>query len=109
MRVRKLLELKMTPVSFRQKRRLRGGLWQAVAGGTVQDRAANSAEKSAADIAARLTGARRAARTLEGFPGPIPATLYEAYAIQSAGIDLWRDEIVGWKVGGVAPKFVPVY
>jgi 2-keto-4-pentenoate hydratase len=58
---------------------------------------------SAEAIAARLVAARRAGQSLEAFPGDLPATLSEAYAIQEAAIALWPDTIVGWKIGVVPP------
>ena len=33
------------------------------------------------------------------FPGPLPADLAAAYAVQEAAIGLWPDAIAGWKVG----------
>jgi len=46
-----------------------------------------------------LADARLSATSLSGFPGPLPTTLDEAYAIQRAVIDLWPSRIAGWKVG----------
>lgn len=48
-----------------------------------------------------LTSARRDARALSGFPGHLPPTLDESYAVQDAAIALWPDRIAGWKVGRV--------
>jgi len=48
-----------------------------------------------------FVSARRAARMLQGFPGPVPADLAEGYRIQDAAIDLWPDEVAGWKVGAI--------
>ncbi|BEV01202.1 2-keto-4-pentenoate hydratase [Novosphingobium olei] len=50
-----------------------------------------------------LVRARREATALDQFPGPLPQTLEEAYAIQSAAIDLWDDDLAGWKVGRLSP------
>ena len=54
------------------------------------------------DIARRLLDARRQARALPDFPGALPQTLSEAYAIQDAGVELRETPILGWKVGRVA-------
>lgn len=59
----------------------------------------------ATDIARAFTAARRDARALSAFPGALPATLVDAYAVQEAAIGLWPDRIAGWKVAGVAPEF----
>jgi 2-keto-4-pentenoate hydratase len=57
---------------------------------------------ASAEAAARaLTAARREARALPGFPGPLPLALAGAYAIQEAAIGLWPDVVAGWKVGRV--------
>lgn len=58
-------------------------------------------------VAARLVAARQAASPLAQFPGEQPATLEAAYAIQDAAIRLWDDEIIGWKIGLVAPELRP--
>ncbi|MFV4649068.1 2-keto-4-pentenoate hydratase, partial [Mycobacterium tuberculosis] len=55
-------------------------------------------------MAGAFVSARRQARPLADFPGPIPSTLGQSYAIQDAAIGLWGDEIKGWKVGRVAPE-----
>lgn len=47
--------------------------------------------------------ARRAARGLAEYPGALPATLDEAYAIQDSAIALSNDAIAGWKVGRINP------
>lgn len=57
-----------------------------------------------ADIAGAFVQARLAARALPGFPGAIPQTLAEGYAVQDAAIGLYPDAIVGWKVGRVPPE-----
>lgn len=56
-----------------------------------------------ADIARAFVSARLEARALPGFPGPLPKTLAEGYAIQDIALDLYPDEVVGWKVGRVPP------
>ena len=52
-------------------------------------------------ISDRLVSARANARPLAAFPGRLPETLADAYAIQSASIDRWPDQPAGWKVGMV--------
>ncbi|MBA3069933.1 MAG: 2-keto-4-pentenoate hydratase [Hyphomonas sp.] len=52
--------------------------------------------RAAAFVEARLTG-----RALPAFPGIMPATLEEAYSIQSQAIRLWPDRVAGWKVGRI--------
>lgn len=56
------------------------------------------------EIAHAFVGARLAARALPGFPGIMPASLAEAYAIQDIAIGLYPDRIAGWKVGRVPPE-----
>lgn len=56
---------------------------------------------AAETIARALTAARKDARALPGFPGDLPASLAEAYAVQEAAIRLWPDRVAGWKVGRV--------
>ncbi|MBI5942343.1 MAG: 2-keto-4-pentenoate hydratase [Caulobacterales bacterium] len=56
------------------------------------------------EIAHAFVGARLAARALPGFPGVMPATLAQAYAIQDAALALFPDKIAGWKVGRVWPE-----
>jgi 2-keto-4-pentenoate hydratase len=52
-------------------------------------------------VAERFVAARMAASALQDYPGPLPATLADAYARQDAAIALWPDDIAGWKVGGI--------
>lgn len=59
----------------------------------------NPASSALNSVARALVDARRSARALSAFPGPLPETLDTAYALQVAGIELWLDEIAGWKVG----------
>ena len=53
--------------------------------------------------AERFVAARQGARALDGYPGPQPSNLAEAYACQEAAIELWPDSVAGWKVGRIAP------
>src|SRR5258708_27310965 len=55
------------------------------------------------DIARAFVGARLAAAPLAAYPGPLPADLATAYAVQNAALGLWQDRIVGWKVGLIPP------
>lgn len=54
-------------------------------------------------IAARFVAARRTATALDAYPGAVPATLADGYAIQDAAIAMIDDRIVGWKVGRIQP------
>ncbi len=51
-----------------------------------------------------LVSARNAGRTLDKYPGSVPATLEEAYAVQDLSIKASAEEIVGWKIGIVPPE-----
>lgn len=57
------------------------------------------------EISKYLVGARTNAEALPCFPGRLPEILKDAYAIQSASITRWPDEIAGWKVGMVPGVF----
>ena len=56
-----------------------------------------------AETAARFVAARRSAAGLADFPGPLPADLATAYAIQATATASWPDEVAGWKVARVPP------
>lgn len=56
-------------------------------------------------ISTRLVAARASAQALPDFPGQVPESLSDAYAVQSASIERWPDEITGWKVGMVAKNY----
>jgi 2-keto-4-pentenoate hydratase len=56
-------------------------------------------------ISGDLVSARLNAEALANFPGRLPDTLENAYAIQSASIARWPDQIAGWKVGKVPESF----
>lgn len=65
---------------------------------------AERAETPPADpaaIARQFVEARLAARNTPDYPGVIPQSMAESYAIQDIAIGLFPDEVVGWKVGGV--------
>jgi len=57
------------------------------------------------DVSGNFVAARQQAKGLPGFPGELPETLEEAYAIQSMSIAAWPDEVTGWKVGMVPPDY----
>jgi 2-keto-4-pentenoate hydratase len=63
----------------------------------------------AKNIAARFVSARRQATGLPDYPGPKPADLDQAYAVQKAAIDLQGDAISGWKVGRIFPPLSDQY
>lgn len=60
-------------------------------------------DASADAIATAFVAARLAGRSLPGFPGTPPPDLATAYLVQDAAIGLWPDQVVGWKVGYIAP------
>jgi 2-keto-4-pentenoate hydratase len=55
-------------------------------------------------IASSLVTARLAGRSLPDFPGTVPTTLAAGYACQDIAISLWPDQVIGWKVGYIAPN-----
>ncbi len=52
-------------------------------------------------IAARFVEARRQGIALDSYPGAIPQSLDEAYAIQATAIALRGGQIGGWKIGRI--------
>lgn len=60
-----------------------------------------------ASIAQQFVDARLAARSTPDYPGVMPQSMAESYAIQDIAIGLFPDEVVGWKVGGVPPAQQP--
>lgn len=56
-------------------------------------------------IAEQFTAARAAGRALADYPGPLPATLEQAYAVQAAALARWPAPAQGWKVARMAPAF----
>ena len=60
-------------------------------------------ESSAAAVAEAFVSARLASRATPDYPGVLPTTMAEGYAIQEIAIGLYPDRIIGWKVGGVGP------
>lgn len=65
--------------------------------------AANTDNTSA--IAGAFTSARAQGRALGSFPGKLPATLDEAYAVQDHAIAKWPDRVGGWKIGLIMPAY----
>ena len=57
----------------------------------------------AAAIADRFLSARRQAVELPDYPGEMPATLAEAYAVQDHAIAGFGKPLLGWKVGLINP------
>lgn len=55
------------------------------------------------ELARTLTDARKNASAFLQYPADIPNDLGVSYQIQDAAIDLWNDEIIGWKIGRLAP------
>jgi 2-keto-4-pentenoate hydratase len=60
-------------------------------------------------IARRFVAARLQGAALADYPGAIPADLEQAYRCQDAAIDLWPDEVAGWKVGWIPERMQQVY
>lgn len=53
------------------------------------------------ETAERFVAARQAAQGFADYPGTLPATLDEGYAIQAAALARMSDPIAGWKVGRI--------
>jgi 2-keto-4-pentenoate hydratase len=71
----------------------------------IGGREVNLLKNEAAEIAGRFLSARRAAAGLANYPGDIPKSLEQAYAIQDAAIAAWSKAVIGWKVGRVLPPW----
>jgi 2-keto-4-pentenoate hydratase len=57
------------------------------------------------DVISRvLVNARKNAVPLDLFPGVVPDSMAQAYAIQAASIARWPDSVAGWKVGMLTPQ-----
>lgn len=61
----------------------------------------HSTSKNTHQIATAFVNARHSTKGIETYPGDVPQTLDEAYAIQDAAIKLWPHKIGGWKIGGI--------
>ncbi len=57
-------------------------------------------------ISAELVRARKAGRALSGPPSGLPDMLEGAYRLQDYSIQLWDDQVAGWKVGGVPADYL---
>jgi len=55
-------------------------------------------------IAQRFVAARLDAVALPEFPGELPPDLASAYMVQDCAIDMWPDQLAGWKIGRVPPE-----
>jgi 2-keto-4-pentenoate hydratase len=67
------------------------------------------APTAADEIARAFVDARHAGSALPDYPGSVPASLDEAYAIQERAIRLFGGEVVGWKVGRIPDPVVERY
>ena len=56
-------------------------------------------------ISRQLVAARADAKALSNYPGSVPTTLEDAYAVQTASLARWPDRIAGWKVGMVPEPY----
>lgn len=65
--------------------------------------ATDSSDGAPADTARAFVEARLAAQALPGYPGAVPETLADGYAIQEIALGLYPGEVVGWKVGRIPP------
>lgn len=61
------------------------------------------------DIAANFVAARKAGTALPDYPGEIPTSFDQSYAIQDAAIALWDRPVIGWKIGRLKPEYQPLY
>jgi 2-keto-4-pentenoate hydratase len=52
-------------------------------------------------VAAEFVKARHAAGSFTKYPGALPPDLAAAYRCQDEAISLWKDTVVGWKVGWI--------
>jgi 2-keto-4-pentenoate hydratase len=69
-----------------------------------------ASNQAAADTRADgFVRARLRAQPLAEYPGTMPETLAEAYAIQNRAIGLWPDVLAGWKVGRINPPWDAAY
>lgn len=62
-----------------------------------------------AQIAQAFVTARRVAKALPAYPGAVPRTLDDAYAIQGAAMALVAARVGGWKVGRILPPLSDQY
>ena len=60
-------------------------------------------------IAEQFVRARLAGQSFPQYPGTVPATLAEAYAVQELAIKRFPDAIVGWKVARIGAQWSKQY
>ena len=65
--------------------------------------------KSPSEIAGILVQERMNAGSFNEYPAQIPASLDVSYQIQDAAIALWNSDIIGWKIGRLAPDLHEVH
>lgn len=63
----------------------------------------NSARVQCQLISDAFIAARRSAAALQDFPGALPETLADAYAVQDRSLASWPEAVAGWKIGMIAP------
>lgn len=68
-----------------------------------------AAPQDADAIARALLGARHAASGLSAYPGTLPTTLAQGYAIQNAAMAAHGEDVAGWKVGRILPPLSDHY
>lgn len=56
-------------------------------------------------IAKAFTDARKDGKAVTAYPGDVPSSLNEAYAIQDEAIKMWPHKVAGWKVGGMGGDY----
>ena len=57
------------------------------------------------DISNALLNARSSGVALKEFPGTRPASLEDAYKVQTRSIEHYQQEVIGWKIGLIPPAF----
>ena len=60
-------------------------------------------------ISVAFLAARREGRALPDYPGEVPPTLADAYAVQARSVSDWGEPVVGFKVGGIPEKWREQY
>ena len=60
-------------------------------------------------VAQTFHDARRRAVKLDVFPGEVPRTLSDAYAIQDEAISGWPTPVAGWKIAMITPQWRETY
>lgn len=71
----------------------------------LADKTKKNEENNVLSISSALRTARLRNAFFDRFPGRLPTSLEQAYAIQNQSIIDWQDTISGWKVGGIATPF----